>query len=172
MFKSGFLQFLVRCFPVYGFIHYSHRYRFVKFFVRACDIFLTQYFFVQDLSDLLKPSFFYGYFLHIDIKSLCLNQGFYNFWLDVSKNFSYFNILHTFYLNLLDFFPLLACLFFYLLFSLIKISRGKFAIVDTVSYGLLEVALTYGFCFISMQQDLAMPIMHIGYFKRSISNPH
>ena len=42
--------------------------------MRACDIFSTHYFFGQGLSDLRKPSFFYGYFLCIDIKSLCLNQ--------------------------------------------------------------------------------------------------
>ena len=47
---------------------------FVKFSVRACDIFLTHYFFGQGLSDLRNPSFFYGYFLCINIKSLCLNQ--------------------------------------------------------------------------------------------------
>ena len=76
MFKSGFLHFLVRCFPGYGFIHYSHQYRFVKFPMRACDIFSTHYFFSQGLSDLHKPSFFYGYFLCIDIKSLCLNHVF------------------------------------------------------------------------------------------------
>ena len=127
---------MVRCFPRYGFIHYSHQYRFVKFSLRACDIFSTHYFFSQGLSDLHKPSFFYGYFLCIDIKSLCLNQGFCNFWSDVCKNFNYFNILHAFYLafylNLLEFFPPLACLFFYILFSSLKINHGKFSIVDTI----------------------------------------
>ena len=61
----------------------------------ACDIFSTHYFFGQGLSDLGKPSLFYGYFLCIDIKSLYLNKGFCNFWSDVCKNFSYFNILHA-----------------------------------------------------------------------------
>ena len=77
---------------------------FVKFSLRACDIFSTHYFFAQGLSesDLRKPSFFYGYFLCIDIKSLCLNQVFCKFWSNVCKNLRYFNILHAFYLNLLD----------------------------------------------------------------------
>ena len=112
MFKLGFLQFLVKFFLGYWFIHYSHQFRLVKFSVRACDIFSTHYFFGQGLSDLGKPSFFYGYFLCIDIKYLFLNQSFYNFWSDICKKFNDFNILHAFYLNLLDFFPLLACLFF------------------------------------------------------------
>ena len=77
----------------YGFIHYSHQYGFVKFFVRAYDIFSTHYFFSQGLSNLRKPYFFYGYFLCIDIKSLFLNQGFYNLWSDVFLGKGLFIIL-------------------------------------------------------------------------------